>query len=51
MTMERMIRNEYVHNKRLRDYVDRYAKSHEISANEALDHELVRQAFLMYTDV
>lgn len=49
--MERMIRNEYVHNKKFHDYVDKYAKNHEISANEALEHELVRQAFLMYTDV
>lgn len=49
--MERMIKNEYVHNKKFHDYVDKYAKKHEISTNEALEHELVRQAFLMYTDV
>ncbi len=37
-----MIRNEYVHNKKFRDYVDKYAKNHGITANEALEHELVR---------
>lgn len=46
-----MIRNEYVHNKKFRDYVDKYAKNHGITVDEALEHDLVRQVFLMYTDV
>lgn len=46
-----MIRNEYVHNKKFRDYVDKYARNHGITVDEALEHELIRQAFLMYTDV
>ena len=46
-----MIRNEYVHNKKFRDYVDKYCTKHGISVAEALQHALVRQVFLMYTDV
>lgn len=46
-----MIRNEYVHNKKFRDYVDKYAKNHGITVDEALEHELVWQVFLMCTDV
>lgn len=49
--MSTMIRNEYVHNKKFRDYVDKYARNHGITVDEALEHELIRQAFLMYTDV
>lgn len=46
----RMI-NEYKHNKKFRDYVDKYAAQHKISKDKALDHELVRQAYLYYTEV
>ena len=46
-----MIRHDYVHNQKFLDYVDKYARQHGITADEALGHELVRQVFLMYTDV
>lgn len=46
-----MIKNEYRHNKRFRDYVDKYAAKRGITVEEALEHEIVRRAFLMYTEV
>lgn len=46
-----VIENEYRHNKRFRDYVDKYAANHGISVEEALKHEIVRQACLQYTEV
>lgn len=42
--------NEYQHNKRFRDYVDKYSTQRGISVDEALTHELVRQVYLYYTD-
>ena len=46
-----MMQNEYKHNKKFRDYVDKYCTKHGITVAEALEHDLVRQVFLMYTDV
>lgn len=46
-----MMQNEYKHNSKFREYVDAYCKKHRISVAEALEHEIVRQVFLMYTDV
>ena len=46
-----MMRNEYRHNKKFRDYVDKYCKSRNITVEEALQHELVRQVYLYYTEV
>jgi hypothetical protein len=46
-----MIQNEYKHNKKFRQYVDKYAKTRGISVEEALTHELVRQVYLYYTEV
>lgn len=46
-----MIGNEYGHNKRFREYVDKYCAKHGITVQEALTHELVRQVYLQYTEV
>lgn len=46
-----LIHNEYRHNVKFRQYVDKYAKNHDITVVEAFSHNLVRQAALYYTDV
>lgn len=46
-----MLENEYRHNKRFREYVDKYCAEREIDVKEALQHALVKQVFLMYTEV
>lgn len=48
---EEIIQNEYRHNARFREYVDRYSKQHRISVDESLKHEMVRQTYLYYTEV
>ena len=45
------LRNEYRHNNKFRHYVDRYCKSHQLTVDEALQHEVVRQVYLYYTEV
>lgn len=49
--MGRNLHNEYRHNSKFRAYVDKYCKAHDITVEEALQHELVRQAYLYYTEV
>lgn len=49
--MERNLYNEYRHNSQFRRYVDRYCEQRGIALNEALKHELIRQAYLYYTEV
>lgn len=49
--MERNLRNEYRHNSEFRIYVDKYCAQCGITLNEALKHELIRQAYLYYTEV
>lgn len=46
-----MIEREYRFNANFRRYVDQYCKTHGISVEEALKHEIVRQACLQYTEV
>lgn len=46
-----MLENEYRHNKRFREYVDRYCAKKRIGVREALKHKTVRRAFLMYKEV
>lgn len=46
-----MMKNEYRHNKRFRDYVDKYRKKHGLTVGEALTHKLIRQVYLYYTEV
>lgn len=45
------VRNEYRHNSKFRQYVDKYSKHHGITVDEALTHELVRQVRLHCTEV
>lgn len=45
------LRNEYRHNNKFRQYVDKYCKSHQLTVDEALQHEVVRQVYLYYTEV
>lgn len=49
--MGRNLHNEYRHNSKFRAYVDKYCKANDIKVEEALQHELVRQAYLYYTEV
>lgn len=46
-----LVSNEYRHNVKFRQYVDKYAKNRGITVVEALEHELVRQVALYYTEV
>lgn len=46
-----MIEKEYRFNVNFRRYVDRYVENRGITVEEALKHEIVQQAFLMYTEV
>ena len=46
-----VVDNEYRHNQKFREYVDKYCKKHKCTVDEALRHELVRQVCLRYTDV
>ena len=49
--MGKNLRNEYRHNSEFRVYVDKYCKMHDITVEESLRHELVRQVYLYYTEV
>lgn len=46
-----MLHNEYMFNQRFREYVDKYCKTYGCTVDEALTHELIRQAYLYYTEV
>lgn len=46
-----MLHNEYMYNQRFRNYVDKYCKTYGYTVGEAFTHELVRQAYLYYTEV
>lgn len=45
-----MLENEYRNNKRFRSYVDRYCKGMNVTAGEALTHEIVRQVCISYAE-
>lgn len=47
----KMIYNDYMYNRRFREYVDKYCQKHGCTADEALTHELVRQVHRYYTEV
>lgn len=49
--MNENIKNEYKFNSKFREYVDKYCASRKISVEEGLTHEIVRQVYLMYTEV
>lgn len=46
-----MIENEYRHNKKFREYVDRYCIEKGITVEQALKEEAVRGEFWRYTEV
>lgn len=50
-----MLHNEYKYNKRFREYVDHYCKNYNegrsITVEEALQHDVVKQAYLYYREV
>lgn len=41
---------EYDNNPNFKAYVDRYSKMHKITPIEALNHEMVRQVYLLYKE-
>lgn len=45
------LKNGYKFNSRFRQYVDGYRKNMNITVEEALTHEIVRQVYLSYTEV
>ena len=45
------IQNDYKWLKNFREYVDKYAKQHDITPEEALEHEVVRRAWRYYTEL
>lgn len=45
-----LMQNEYKFNPDFRRYVDRYCNTYGKTVDEALTHEIVRQAYLMYTE-
>lgn len=49
--MEERMRNEFTLNSKFRDYVNKYCKKHEITIDEAMEHKLIRQVYLDYTEV
>ena len=49
--MQERMMNEYRFNTKFREYVDKYCKKHEITIDEAMEHKLIRQVYLDYTEV
>ena len=45
------IEDEYRYNKKLSKYVNKYCMKHGCSTEEALQHELIGNVYLMYMDV
>ena len=45
-----MIQNEYMFNRRFREYVDKYCQDNECTVEEAFTHEAVRKAYLHFTE-
>lgn len=46
-----LVKNEYCWNRRFREYVDKYAKEHGITPEEALEYEDVRREWRYYTEL
>lgn len=49
--MSAILKNEYMYNKKFREYVDRYCEKHECSVKEALKKKKIKLAFWQYTDL
>lgn len=45
------IENDYKWLKDFREYVDKFAQQHDITPEEALEHEVVRQVWRYYTEL
>lgn len=45
------LKKEYQFNKAFRDYVNKYCKTYRVSVEEALEHQLVKEAARYYSDV
>ena len=45
------IQTDYRYLKDFREYVDRYAKQNDITPQQALEHEKVRQVWRYYTEL
>ena len=45
------IQTDYRYIKPFRDYVDKYAKQNNITVQQALEHEQVRQVWRYYTEL
>ena len=48
--MGKNLRNEYRHNSKFRAYVDKYCKMHDITVEEALEHEIVKSVASKYSE-
>ena len=46
-----MLKNEYQHNKRFREYVDKHCEEYCCNVEEALTHDEVKAAYRYYTEV
>lgn len=44
------IKEFYETNQNFKLYVDRYCQTYRLSVDEALEHELLRQVYLMYVE-
>lgn len=49
--MQKRMMNEYRFNSKFREYVDKYCKKHQISPAAAMEHQIIRQVYLVYTEV
>lgn len=45
------LENEYRYNPDFREYVDKYCKQYNLTVEEALRHEIVKQVYLYYAEV
>lgn len=49
--MQERMMNEYRFNSKFREYVDKYCIKHKISPAAAMEHQIIRRVYLMYTEV
>lgn len=49
--MHEKMMNEYRYNTKFREYVDKYCKKHQTSPAAAMEHQIIRNVYLMYTEV
>ena len=45
------LENEYRYNKDFRKYVDKYCKQYNLTVEEALRQEIVKQVYLYYAEI